>query len=151
MRLRPASEDRDHCVEIYTVKETGRFVEKEKPPPNDAQSEGEAGNQDLRRMCTVKNTVHPARIGFAMALLCAVCLGPILSCFAVEPEPRKWNYLPLGANFAGVGYVYTEAEHRHTKTVSGKGCWMVLLRRLQGVVGPIHSCVLQLTWLVRRL
>ncbi len=37
-------------------------------------------------------------------------IGQILPCFAVEPEPRKWNHLPMGTNFAGVGYVYTEFD-----------------------------------------
>ena len=43
-------------------------------------------------------------------LACLFCGGLALPCFALEPEPRKWNHLPLGANFAGVGYVYAEAD-----------------------------------------
>ncbi len=34
----------------------------------------------------------------------------VLPCFALEPEPRKWNHLPMGTNFAGVVYAYTEAD-----------------------------------------
>jgi hypothetical protein len=30
--------------------------------------------------------------------------------FALEPEPHKWNHLPVGINFAGVGYAYSEAD-----------------------------------------
>jgi len=31
-------------------------------------------------------------------------------CFALEPEPRKWNHLPMNVNFSGVTYVYSEAD-----------------------------------------
>ncbi len=44
------------------------------------------------------------------SLLGLLTIGLALPCFAVEPEPRKWNHLPMGTNFAGVGYVYTEAD-----------------------------------------
>lgn len=43
-------------------------------------------------------------------LVCLFCGGLAFPCFALEPEPRKWNHLPLGTNFAGVGYVYAEAD-----------------------------------------
>ncbi|MEA1947034.1 MAG: transporter [Thermodesulfobacteriota bacterium] len=43
-------------------------------------------------------------------LLCLFYIGLVLPCFALEPEPRKWNHLPMGTNFAGVGYAYTEAD-----------------------------------------
>ncbi|MEN8132157.1 MAG: transporter [Pseudomonadota bacterium] len=36
--------------------------------------------------------------------------GLMHPCFALEPEPRLWNHLPMGTNFAGVGYVYTQAD-----------------------------------------
>jgi hypothetical protein len=36
--------------------------------------------------------------------------GIITPCQALEPEPRKWNHLPTGTNFAGVGYAHTEAD-----------------------------------------
>lgn len=36
--------------------------------------------------------------------------GLLLPCFALEPEPRKWGHIPIGTNFAGVGYAYTEAD-----------------------------------------
>jgi hypothetical protein len=37
-------------------------------------------------------------------------LGMPVLCLAQELEPRRWNHLPIGANFAGGGYSYTEAE-----------------------------------------
>lgn len=43
-------------------------------------------------------------------LLCLFYIGLVLPCFALEPEPRKWNHLPMGTNFAGVGYAYTETD-----------------------------------------
>jgi len=43
-------------------------------------------------------------------LACFILLSLAPPCFALEPTPRKWNHLPTGANFAGVGYAYTEAD-----------------------------------------
>ena len=37
-------------------------------------------------------------------------LGLSLPSFAQEIEPRRWNHLPIGSNFAGVGYAYTAAD-----------------------------------------
>ena len=34
----------------------------------------------------------------------------LIPCFALELEPRQWSHLPLGTNFAGVGYAYTKAD-----------------------------------------
>jgi len=45
MRLRPASEDRDHCIEIYILKKNGRFVEKGKPPPMTLGQTGKRGTK----------------------------------------------------------------------------------------------------------
>ena len=45
-----------------------------------------------------------------LAVVCLLSLASSLSCFALEPEPRKWNHLPLDANFGGVAYAYTEAD-----------------------------------------
>lgn len=36
--------------------------------------------------------------------------GILLPCSALEPEPRKWGHLPIGTNFAGIGYAHTEAD-----------------------------------------
>jgi hypothetical protein len=43
-------------------------------------------------------------------LLCLLAVGVILPCFALDLSPRQWNHLPLGTNFAGVAYAYTEAD-----------------------------------------
>ncbi len=43
-------------------------------------------------------------------LLCLFCVGLNTPCFALEFEPRRWAHLPMGTNFAGVGYAYTEAD-----------------------------------------
>lgn len=34
----------------------------------------------------------------------------MLPCLAMDLEPRQWSHLPVGANFAGIGYAYTEAD-----------------------------------------
>ena len=44
---------------------------------------------------------------FLLVLFCAK-LNTL--CFALEFEPRRWAHLPIGTNFAGVGYAYTEAD-----------------------------------------
>jgi hypothetical protein len=31
-------------------------------------------------------------------------------CHAMELEPRQWSHLPVGSNFAGIGYAYTRAD-----------------------------------------
>jgi len=36
--------------------------------------------------------------------------GFVSPSFALDPEPRKWNHIPIGGNFAGAGYAYTEAD-----------------------------------------
>ena len=45
---------------------------------------------------------------FILAGLFAACLA--LPCLAMEFEPRQWSHLPVGTNFAGIGYAYTEAD-----------------------------------------
>ena len=37
-------------------------------------------------------------------------LGLPLLCTAQELEPRRWSHLPIGSNFAGAGYAYTQAD-----------------------------------------
>jgi hypothetical protein len=45
---------------------------------------------------------------------CCLCVFLILGlpflCLAQELEPRRWSHLPIGTNFAGGGYAYTEAD-----------------------------------------
>ena len=41
------------------------------------------------------------------------CLLAVLlpnALLALEMEPRKWSHLPMGVNFAGIAYAYTEAD-----------------------------------------
>jgi hypothetical protein len=45
---------------------------------------------------------------FILPALFAACLA--LPCIAMEFEPRQWSHLPLGTNFAGIGYAYTDAD-----------------------------------------
>jgi len=37
-------------------------------------------------------------------------IGLSNTCFALEPEPSKWNHLPVNVNITGFGYAYTEAD-----------------------------------------
>ena len=47
---------------------------------------------------------------FVWCLYVFMFLGLPILCFAQELEPRRWSHLPTGTNFAGGGYVYTEAD-----------------------------------------
>ena len=33
-----------------------------------------------------------------------------LPCHAQDIEPRRWSHLPLGSNFGGMAYAYTEGD-----------------------------------------
>ena len=33
-----------------------------------------------------------------------------LPCLAQDIEPRRWSHLPIGANFAGLGYAYSSGD-----------------------------------------
>jgi hypothetical protein len=44
----------------------------------------------------------------AAACLAAACWS--LPCQAQQLEPRRWSHLPVGVNFAGGGYAYTNAD-----------------------------------------
>jgi hypothetical protein len=46
----------------------------------------------------------------ALILLGLLAVMPPPSSFALELEPRQWNHLPVGTNFFGVGYAYTQAN-----------------------------------------
>ncbi len=37
-------------------------------------------------------------------------LLPALPCAAQDIEPRRWSHLPLGSNFGGIAYAYTEGD-----------------------------------------
>jgi hypothetical protein len=58
-------------------------------------------------------TDHPHYPGLKPYLILGVVCFLLLNASsgsALEPEPRKWNHLPVGVDFAGVAYVYTEAD-----------------------------------------
>lgn len=44
---------------------------------------------------------------FAPLLFISILAVP---CHAQDIEPRRWSHLPLGSNFAGVAYAYTEGD-----------------------------------------
>lgn len=48
--------------------------------------------------------------GLIMGVICFAILARTSTVFGLEPEPRKWNHLPTDLNFAGVAYVYAEAD-----------------------------------------
>ena len=43
-------------------------------------------------------------------LLCLIAVGATFPCFALDLSPRRWSHLPIGTNFVGVAYAYTEAD-----------------------------------------
>ena len=47
---------------------------------------------------------------YVWCLCVFLIFGMPLLCFSQELEPRRWSHLPTGKNFAGGGYVYTEAN-----------------------------------------
>jgi hypothetical protein len=47
---------------------------------------------------------------FGWCLCVFLVLGLPFLCLAQELEPRRWSHLPIGTNFAGGGYSYTEAD-----------------------------------------
>lgn len=57
-------------------------------------------------MQRIKSPFHPLRLvltGWFVASLA-------LPCLAMEFEPRQWSHLPVGTNFTGFGYAYTDAD-----------------------------------------
>jgi len=64
---------------------------------------------------------------FALALLAQVAV-------AQELEPRRWSHLPVGANFAGAGYAYTESEIFFNPTL-----------QLEDVSGEVHTTIFAYT------
>lgn len=65
-------------------------------------------------MVALKNTyrLSSRRLGapgFGVLILCAMA-SIFDAAFAQQLEPRRWTHLPVGANFAGIGYLYTEKD-----------------------------------------
>ncbi len=57
--------------------------------------------------------IHLARmlLGFSRGfLLSLIAVGVAFPCSALDLSPRRWSHLPVGTNFAGIAYAYTEAE-----------------------------------------
>ncbi|HED15390.1 MAG TPA: transporter [Gammaproteobacteria bacterium] len=46
----------------------------------------------------------------SLLLAALLYIGLSNPCFALEPEPSKWNHLPVNGNITGLGYAYTEAD-----------------------------------------
>lgn len=62
---------------------------------------------------TKKHITRPSTNPFGWTKYCVLCLftlGIAFQCYALEPEPRKWNHLPIDVNFAGFGYAYTKSD-----------------------------------------
>jgi hypothetical protein len=61
---------------------------------------------------TLKNMqiLRPLCNSSGLILLGLFAKGLMLPCFALEIEPRQWSHLPVGTNFASIGYAYTEAD-----------------------------------------
>ncbi|MCP4406478.1 MAG: transporter [Gammaproteobacteria bacterium] len=51
--------------------------------------------------------LHGISKWFSLGLFFTGLMSP---CFALDPQPRLWSHLPMGTNFVGVGYAYTEAD-----------------------------------------
>ena len=47
---------------------------------------------------------------FRYSLFIVLSVTQVFPCYALDPEPRKWNHVPMDTNFVGVAYVYTEAD-----------------------------------------
>lgn len=68
-----------------------------------AEKPGKANLQTSNYLILLKNI-------FVHCLYVFLILGLPSLCLAQELEPRRWSHLPTGANFAGGGYAYTEAD-----------------------------------------
>ena len=52
-------------------------------------------------MTPFNHGIFPAGIGLLLLTL---------PCFSQDIEPRRWSHLPIGSNFAGLGYAYSDGE-----------------------------------------
>jgi len=64
------------------------------------------------KIALAKQTAHFILLKnlYLWCLCVFLVLGLPFLCLAQELEPRRWSHLPLGTNFAGGGYAYTEAD-----------------------------------------
>jgi hypothetical protein len=65
-----------------------------------------------------------------IVFVCALALIAQIAA-AQELEPRRWSHLPVGANFVGAGYAYTESDIFFNPTL-----------QLEDVTGEVHTTVL---------
>lgn len=61
----------------------------------------------MQRPLTLLTTLHSQTLPVRIM---GLCLLATLPGFSQDIEPRRWSHLPLGSNFAGVSYAYTEGE-----------------------------------------
>lgn len=47
---------------------------------------------------------------FRCSLFIALTIAQVFPCFALDPEPRRWNHVPMDTNFVGAAFIYTEAD-----------------------------------------
>ena len=59
-------------------------------------------------------------------------LGLAFPCQAQEVEPRRWSHLPIGLNFVGAGWTYTESDISDSPAL-----------RLENVEAKLHTLVAQ--------
>jgi Putative MetA-pathway of phenol degradation len=55
-----------------------------------------------------KAKLSPVNLNHYVGIACLLLLAGV--AVAQELEPRRWSHLPVGANFLGVGYAYTETD-----------------------------------------
>jgi hypothetical protein len=74
---------------------------------NDGRDSARAERRLTLHDILVARTIAASRNPIGMA--CVFILGAI-PALAQDLEPRRWSHLPLGSNFAGAGYAYTEGD-----------------------------------------
>jgi len=78
----------------------------------------------------IRNDFAWLRPGLVAAVLMISGLLFAESALAQEVEPRRWTHLPVGANFLGVGYGYSDVDILFSPAL-----------QLENVNGKIHSAV----------
>jgi hypothetical protein len=77
-----------------------------------------------------RNYTNYSSPALATALLLVLGLLFAQSVVAQEVEPRRWSHLPVGVNFAGVGYAYSDVDIFFNPAL-----------QLENVNGEIHTTV----------
>lgn len=47
---------------------------------------------------------------FSYSLLSVISISLVFPCYAMDPEPRNWNHVPIDTNYFGAAYAYTDAD-----------------------------------------